>query len=355
MDTDPQPRRSTRRRPRRKVAVTNRNLTSGSREQKFAANAADGQRSGINGSLSPVTDSSSKYSGEEPGHLRSVLRLAGVLIAPTTLITSLLYYFGRVSTAAQYSRFAVPQSGLRITTTDYVLQSANPMVGPLLTVTLLVGLGVLLHALLLHVFRRPGDRVLVLVPTVVGIVGALMLLQSARGPLLIFRPLWPYRSSIPFLYRAIGIVLIVYAVYLRYRLLTAVRRRSMWSSELTWALQALVAVAGLLAVFYVFVAVAQYAAAYGNNSADQIIGQLKSRPTVVIYSAKRLSIGANLAREESVGDDDAAYRYRYTGLRLLAWENSKYLLLPNEWVNNPITIVLPESDSIRVELAYTQA
>jgi hypothetical protein len=48
---------------------------------------------------------------------------------------------------------------------------------------------------------------------------------------------------------------------------------------------------------------------------------------------------------------DGAYRYRYQGLRLLGRYNDRYFLLPENWSpSHPVTIVLLDSATIRVEL-----
>src|SRR5215207_4454572 len=59
------------------------------------------------------------------------LSLGGSIIAPATLITTLLFYFGYVSSRAQYDYFGVDVDTIGLTTQDYVVRSPQPLLVPL--------------------------------------------------------------------------------------------------------------------------------------------------------------------------------------------------------------------------------
>ncbi len=61
--------------------------------------------------------------------------IVGLLIAPTTLITSLCYFYGYVATRTYFSYFGIDTDAIGFTTTDYVMKSV-----PALYVPLVVGL-----------------------------------------------------------------------------------------------------------------------------------------------------------------------------------------------------------------------
>ena len=67
------------------------------------------------------------------------LSLGGSIVAPATLITALLFYFGYVSSRAQYDYFGVDVDTVGLSTQDYVMRSPQPLLVPLLVLTLLAG------------------------------------------------------------------------------------------------------------------------------------------------------------------------------------------------------------------------
>lgn len=74
------------------------------------------------------------------------------------------------------------------------------------------------------------------------------------------------------------------------------------------------------------------------------------RPDVTVYSAKRLHLEGPTIRETVLGGPDAAYRFRYSGLRLVVRSGGKWLLLPAGWTpGNREAALLPDTDDLRVE------
>src|SRR5213079_1107298 len=79
-----------------------------------------------------------------PGHaMRVTLRSIGQVIAPSTIVLALLFYFGWVRTGYQAHRLGLDDTLLGYTTQDYVLRSIAPLEGPLLVTlaAMLVALG----------------------------------------------------------------------------------------------------------------------------------------------------------------------------------------------------------------------
>ena len=80
------------------------------------------------------------------------------------------------------------------------------------------------------------------------------------------------------------------------------------------------------------------------------MAKLARRPSAVVYSAKRLQLDSPGVRETALQDPDAAYRFRYSGLKLVLRSNDKYFLLPAGWSGpDGSIIVLPDSEALRVE------
>ncbi len=78
--------------------------------------------------------------------------------------------------------------------------------------------------------------------------------------------------------------------------------------------------------------------------------QIPSLPGVVIYSKDRLEIEMPGIRVEEIGDAQSAYRFRYSGLKLLIRAGGKYFLVPSTWAQtDPVTVVLPDTDARLME------
>jgi hypothetical protein len=270
-------------------------------------------------------------------------------VAPTTLVTALLYYFGRISSAAYFSYFAVQQSALGFSPTDYLLRSADPMVEPLVGLAVVAMVAIAGHSVLMRLLRRPRERSIALLPLAIALVGFLIFVQGVGGPMPVPRQVLPYAFLLPPLYLAAGLLLVTYGVFLRGQLLAVSDRQGIRTSQSSWMTRSLLALVGLLTLFFLFVAVTRYAEAYGRTIAKQTEQQLSTQTSVVVYSAESLSIEAKGVREDPL-PAAGAYHYRYRGLRLLAWTNSTYFLIPEGWADEKATIVLPESSDVRVEL-----
>ena len=78
---------------------------------------------------------------------------------------------------------------------------------------------------------------------------------------------------------------------------------------------------------------------------------ISRRPDVTVYSAKRLHLEGPTIRETELGGPDAAYRFRYTGLKLVVRSEGKWFLLPTGWTpsNRGAALLLPDTDDLRVE------
>jgi hypothetical protein len=118
-----------------------------------------------------------------------------------------------------------------------------------------------------------------------------------------------------------------------------------------WRRWSLVVSLGLV-MYGLFWLSANYALVLGRYAVDNFATQVKYLPRVTVYSQEPLSLQANGVTLEQVDADPKAYQYRYTGLRFLARSGSKYFLLPELWTpTDGATIILPETDTIRIEVA----
>jgi hypothetical protein len=262
--------------------------------------------------------------------VRSALELIGLIVAPTTLLTALAYYFGWTFTNARASYFGIDPSTLGFSTQDYILRSADALFVPLAVLVLAALAAVAIHSLVRTGLQQRRFRDAILQASwACGAAGSVLLVL---GIVAMFRPL-PFPTYYLFapVSPGLGALLLAYAVYLR------------WG----WLSPVAVGLVLSLVVLSGFWAASKYADALGRGRATRLAGSLSTRPSVVLYSKQRLQLGVPETRFNS---RDSAYAFRYTGLRLLVRSGGKYFLLPYDWSReHGVAIVLPDTDEVRME------
>jgi len=105
-----------------------------------------------------------------------------------------------------------------------------------------------------------------------------------------------------------------------------------------------------------FWAANDYAAAVGRTRAGEVAAELPGYPSAAVYSEHSLSITAPGVREVRCHDPEAAYRFRYDGLKLMLQSGDQYVLLTEHWTpQDGVAVVLPRGDSIRLEFSPASA
>ena len=109
----------------------------------------------------------------------------------------------------------------------------------------------------------------------------------------------------------------------------------------------------LVVVFTLFWATNTVAAAYGRGTGQRIAENPQTRPSVVLDTTERLYVPVGSATEVRLPDDaDQTFRYRYTGLRLLAVGEDGWLLLSENWNRQTgFVLVVPADGSSRVRVS----
>ena len=103
-----------------------------------------------------------------------------------------------------------------------------------------------------------------------------------------------------------------------------------------------------------FWATAVVAEQRGNAVAQAIEASLPVQPEAVVYSSQRLQITGPGITETRLSPTDAAFAFRYNGLRPLIHSGGHWFLLPAGWThsNGATVIILPDTEpGIRVESA----
>jgi hypothetical protein len=259
------------------------------------------------------------------------------------VVTALSFYFGWARLDAEASYFGLDPSVLGLSTQDYLLRSADVLfipLGALLTAGLLA---VVAHSLLRDRLRRHPRAVRYVTGSMVAVGAALF----ALGALAAWRGL-PFAT--PFLFPqlspGLGMALLAYGVRLRgdvrggHRPRGRIRLSAAVGSSMVF----------MLVVLSLFWATAEYAGALGRGRAQDLAAHLLRQPGVIVYSREKLGIDAPGVLEARIGDASAAYRYRYTGLRLLLRSGGNYYLVPALWSpQNGVVIALQDRESSRIE------
>lgn len=273
------------------------------------------------------------------------MNVLGSVIAPATLLGALLFYFGYVSSRAQYDYFGIDVDVIGLSTQDYVMRSPQPLLVPLLVIALLGAALLALHSFIRRRSNRPGFGAAVKGSIVVGLA-----ILVAGLVLLFAYPLlkgWPYYPLVTPLVLATGAALSAYGLStLRF---LARERRSARPAQagvvlLLWA-------AVVACVFWATATVAQWS---GRGLAQQQALDPGNLPSVIVDTQERLFLPEEAHVSETalpVAEADS-FRFRYWGLRLLIVGDDRIFLIPNAWDSHDTTLVLPIDDSVRLQFQF---
>ncbi|WP_092613548.1 hypothetical protein [Raineyella antarctica] len=271
-------------------------------------------------------------------------------VAPITLITSLLFYFGYVSSREYFRYFGVDVDLLGLSPREFVMRSPGALFVPVMILLLLAAALSLGHRVLRRRLRAAGAPRQHRVVTVIAVAGAALLLAGLSLAFL-FAVLgsWPFYPFVTPLILAVGAGLAAYAASIARTLSGAREGRSLV------VLLVLVLVAG---TFWTTATVAQW---WGLGQARALAADFSTLPAVVLDTQERLSPGNNAISLQQLPANDPVqgepatstkYHYRYFGLRLLVFGGGRLYLVPDNWSPDASTIVVPYDDSVRLRFRF---
>jgi hypothetical protein len=288
----------------------------------------------------------------------------GSVVAPISLLSALLFYFGYVSSRAQFEYFGIDVDTIGLDTQHYVMRSPQFLLVPLLVVAM-AGAGWLLGH---HTLRTGVKRVL----AAAGDDEASPERAAARRRLRALR--WAARTGVAFgaLGLAGGLVLIFsYAVvgaWPWYPLVTPalvaagaalltygfrlgdVLRSAPPSTGLVRAARVLVVLTIVIGVLWTTATVAQMS---GRGIARDVSAHLDRLPQVVLDTKERLYLKVPGVVERKLDyEKGQTFRYRYRGLRLLVIGGDRLFLVPEAGGTTSVTLVVPFDSSVRVQFIY---
>jgi hypothetical protein len=281
-----------------------------------------------------------------PFNLSDILEKLSLVIAPPTLIVALAFWFGWTMTNARSAYFGIDGSMLGFSTTDYVLRSADAAFVPIAVVFLASFMAIILHGLMQRAVTGQGLKAV----RRVAITGAMLgIVLTVFGVWAMFEPL-PVRTNylVPPVILGLGPSLIAYSWW-TLRHVMAPNKKEVDRVVPMWERSGYV-IAVALALLGVFWASSLYASALGRGRAEALAENLSSRPAVTVFSTKSLGINAEGVTVTKITTDSSAYKFRYSGLRLLIRSANKYFLVNEGWSHERgVTIVLQDTPDIRLE------
>jgi len=296
--------------------------------------------------------------------MRTTFKGVATLVAPTTAVTALLYYFGWARTSVEASVLGLDDSLFGYSTQDYLLRSISSMFYPLAVGLVVAFVGLVAHAALLEWVERAaaqGDPNAMTAPAGldarqrrrlrglaigVGAVAIVALVLGAVGAA-DKTPTRMVSIGAP-LCVTIGLALLGYAVHVYRRFVARASERRV-GAEIKGLRLLSASLATLLILLSLFWTVSHYAGVKGVDLALLVERTMPSRPDVTIYSAKRLHLQPPV-EEKDLGDDGSAYRFSYSGLKLMFRAGHSYFLRPSDPSASDRNIIIPESNDLRIEL-----
>ena len=284
-----------------------------------------------------------------PTAVRGFLEKLSLVITPSTLVIALAYWFGWKLTNARSTYFGIDSSTLGFSTTDYLLRSADATFVPIAIVLLVVLMAFMLHGSVQQtITANRGVNAVKRGAIGAAIAGAVL---TIFGVWAMFRSL-PVATNylVPPVILGLGPALTAYSVWtLRHGKASADEKGN--AAVPAWERSGYI-IAAMLALLGIFWTASLYAAALGRGRAEILAENLAGQPAVTIFSIKSLGIDAAGVTVSEIANAASAYRFRYSGLRLLIHSANKYFMVNSGWSReHGVVIVLDDTPDIRLEFA----
>jgi hypothetical protein len=289
--------------------------------------------------------------------LTSRLKAVAGVVAPSTLITALLFYFGYVATLARFRYFGVYLDLVNLSTQQMLLYGVEVAYVPLTLLELAAGVAILGHvAVRIFLSRFDGPTAPRWFGATVGIIALLAVIRALVG-IVVPDVSATETPGITPLSLMVGALLTGYAGWVLRA--AAVRARPTIPTPVGWyeqpgLLRSAIVVLGLLVIAGLFWSANSFAAAYGVGRALDDAAAAPGEPEVILQTKERLySLPPQISRTEQrlPVEQGQQYRYQYRGLRLLVSSGSQLFLIPALWTETEGRTVVIRSDSeVRIQL-----
>jgi hypothetical protein len=280
----------------------------------------------------------------EPTGVPRLLRNLSTVLAPTTLVTALLFFFGARHASWFCRYFGVHYTLLEFSPQDYLIRAVDGLFVPVATFGV-VGIVVIWVVRFLRARLSPRAwaatlRVLIPAAVVVGVILACVGLVGIAAPQLFYD--YPGLAGVGL---ALGFLLFPTAERLSQE--RSGRRRRLSGLQVAFTF--------ILVSVGLFWATNDYSLAVGEGRAIEYQQALPSMPDAVLVSTEPLGITVPGVTETAC-DYDGKPSYRYDGLVLVLQSGNHLFLLPKTWTQTTGgALVLPQTDSLRIEFNLPSA
>lgn len=294
------------------------------------------------------------------GRLRGGIRWAASVVAPLSVLTAILFYFGYASSRARYAYFGLDVDTIGLGTQDYVMRSPQALLTPLLVLLLLSVAVATVHEDIrrqvgaaraaaadpdVEVASR-GDAAVRAIHHRLGVVALAGRALLGAGALLLVGYAvvgeWPFYPLLTPLLMGLGAALALYAGHACGMARPQERPRA-----------AVVLTLGLVLLADLFWATATLAEWSGRGAARQLAVRLDRLPTAIVDTRERLAVVAPGIRESVLPASQAqTFHYRYRGLHLLIQGKDRLFLVPGTWSPSDFTLVLPMDGAVRLQFQF---
>jgi hypothetical protein len=313
--------------------------------------------------------------------------LGATIAAPVTVLGALLFYFGYISSAAEYAYFGINVDTIGLSTQDYVMRSPQTLLVPLLVLTLISAGFLTLNAAvrrriawasaqasspadpaepgadpardierIRHMLR--GSRIPGLAVLTVGVV-LLFAYRYVRD--------WAFYGLVTPLLIAFGAAIIAYASHalnLVHRLREQPRSGRATDTGSGRAAPAVAdgpvlarRTAGVLiyvviaaSIFWATATVAQWS---GRGLAQYDAAHFDDLPSVILDARERLFLrDPGIEETRLLPSLGQTFHYRYRGLHLLIEGQDRMFLVPAYWSASDSTLIVPLDGSVRVQFQF---
>ncbi len=323
--------------------------------------------------------------------LEQWVSIGATIVAPVTVLGALLFYFGYVTSASEYSYFGIDVDTIGLSTQDYIMRSPQTLLVPLLVLPLAAAGFLTLNAAVrgriasavAHAANEAKDeaneakpdanpvrhvehirhvaqksRALGLAVLTVGVV--LLLAYSNFG-------VWALYGLVTPLLIGLGAAIVSYTSHvlnLLQRLqepqsprtakdARAVREAPAHADSSVVARRIAVVLICVVIAASIFWATATIAQWSGRGLAIYSVDHLDNLPSVILDTKERLFL-RDPGIEETVlpPSEGQTFHYRYRGLRLLIEGQDRMFLIPDQWSQYDSTLIVPLDGSVRIQFQF---
>jgi len=291
------------------------------------------------------TDRSGGPAGPEIG---ATLEIIGRVVAPASLLTAMFYFFGYMREQAFYQYFGVDLGSTGLSTTDYLMSSANVAFVPVSVLALITAGALVAQPVLAAGVTRCTGRACVVLASLLAAAAVALLAIAVTGLVLPSKEIWGQPLVAPI---ALGGAALLagygFTFGERHAAVPAGMRRKLVEGRTTRTVA--LAVLIMISLFWM---TANIGAAHGRNQAAMIQRTLAIRPGATVYSRQKMYLLGSGVVTAPLNAANARYAFRYGGLRVLLHHAGQWVLLPAGWLpGRDAVVLLPDNDpDIRVEV-----